>query len=493
MSTIRTTLPIPTQPWQAAKSRFLNGLSPEDTRRFKDATLENLFYDASAAQKKHALNCKSWLLQERLSSLVDAVDEYGKALDVFSNIYGLILCPIWGGLRVILHIAGQAGKFQEELVGMLAQIGDVLPRFLIYQKLFGKHERLLHALSNAYLDILKFCVFTKDFFLHAKRSMSKSALRSAWKPFRKEFEEYMAAFRKHRKTVEKEITLAHMIESARRGEMERANRALQVKNTKIAKRHRILSTLPAINYVNKHSQRVELRHSGTTAWLQATPQYGSWFSSLASACFYCYGIPGSGKSILSASLVDSLLRAGAMSKSSLVCYYYCDYTDMASLEPMAMVASLLQQVVQILPLDRFDEKFLSLFDHGPCLPAASECMQCFVEVLKEFKTAYIVIDGIDELAPEVQVFALNLIAHLLRPAPVVTKIFVTSRIGEYTIHRSLKNHTSLQITKELIDKDISLFISEKIEDIIAHKNPLLNKRGLKQDIIDALVDGANGM
>lgn len=55
---------------------------------------------------------------------------------------------------------------------MLAQVGDVLPRFRIYQALFSDHERLLVALSNAFLDLLKFCTTTKDFFLKGKKSMS---------------------------------------------------------------------------------------------------------------------------------------------------------------------------------------------------------------------------------------------------------------------------------------------------------------------------------
>jgi hypothetical protein len=59
------------------------------------------------------------------------------------------------------------------MVDMLAQIGDVLPRFRIYQKLFKNHERLLVALSKAYLDVLEFCVQTKNFFLSARRSIRK--------------------------------------------------------------------------------------------------------------------------------------------------------------------------------------------------------------------------------------------------------------------------------------------------------------------------------
>ncbi|CAO2647534.1 Nn.00g084560.m01.CDS01 [Neocucurbitaria sp. VM-36] len=495
MSSIRTTLPIPTQPWEAAKCRFLDGLSLEETTRFKDATLENLFYDASAAQKKHADRSKAWLLQERLSSLVDAIEDYGKALDVFSNTYGLVLSPIWGSLRVVLHIAGEAGKFQERLVGMLAQIGDALPRYRIYQVLFANHERLLLALSDAYLNILKFCVSTKDFFLQAKRSMIPMSivLKSAWKSFRYDFDLNMVAVRKHSKKVEKEAALAHMIESARSREIELANRALQTKNMRISRRHRILSRLPAVDYVTKHSQKSTLKHAGTTEWLKDTPQYIKWYTSLSSACFYCYGIPGSGKTVLSASLVNSLLEAGARHRDSLVCYYYCDYTEIASLGPMAFMSSLLQQVVQALPLHQFDDELPCDLDNGKCPPSLSECIQYFSNLLKAFKIAYIVIDGINELTPEGQIFALDLIDHLLQPTSIITKIFVTSRIGEYTIHRSLKGHESLKITKGLVDKDIALFISEQIEDMTKHKNSLLNKRGLKQDIIDALVDGANGM
>jgi hypothetical protein len=105
MAMIRTSIPIPTQPWEAAKARFLEGLSSEDIQRFKEATLENLFFSGSAAQKRHAHDSRSWLMQDRLSSLVDAVDDYGKALDVYPNACGLIISPIWGSLRIVMHVS----------------------------------------------------------------------------------------------------------------------------------------------------------------------------------------------------------------------------------------------------------------------------------------------------------------------------------------------------------------------------------------------------
>jgi hypothetical protein len=55
---------------------------------------------------------------------------------------------------------------------MLAQIGDVLPRFCIYKSIYRNHERLLVTLSAAYLDILRFCAHTKEFFQRNKQSLS---------------------------------------------------------------------------------------------------------------------------------------------------------------------------------------------------------------------------------------------------------------------------------------------------------------------------------
>jgi hypothetical protein len=105
MSRIRTSLPISTQPWKAAKAKFLDGLSPEQIVRFNDATLENTFQAASAAQKSHSHIDRGWVLRQRISSLVDDIDEYGKALEIFPNTSGLILSHIWGGLRVVLHVS----------------------------------------------------------------------------------------------------------------------------------------------------------------------------------------------------------------------------------------------------------------------------------------------------------------------------------------------------------------------------------------------------
>ena len=59
---------------------------------------------------------------------------------------------------------------------MFARIGDVLPRFRTYERLFSNHDRLVEALSMAYLDIITFCINAKAVFRRGQRSSSKSSL-----------------------------------------------------------------------------------------------------------------------------------------------------------------------------------------------------------------------------------------------------------------------------------------------------------------------------
>ena len=94
VSELRTELPFPTRPWEAARARFLEGLSDEEKQTFKDASPENIFYNASAAYRRHASGSRSWVMQQKVTSLIEAISDYGKALDVYANASSLILCPL---------------------------------------------------------------------------------------------------------------------------------------------------------------------------------------------------------------------------------------------------------------------------------------------------------------------------------------------------------------------------------------------------------------
>ena len=57
---------------------------------------------------------------------------------------------------------------------MFSSIGDVLPRFRIFERLFSNHELLIQALSMVYVDIISFCAEAKRVFRDGQRATSES-------------------------------------------------------------------------------------------------------------------------------------------------------------------------------------------------------------------------------------------------------------------------------------------------------------------------------
>lgn len=65
-------------------------------------------------------------------------------------------------------MAQQTYEFFEKLIDMLLQIGNCLPQFQDYERLFSNHDRLLLRLSDSYLNMVRFCKEVKWLFKTAK-------------------------------------------------------------------------------------------------------------------------------------------------------------------------------------------------------------------------------------------------------------------------------------------------------------------------------------
>lgn len=155
---------LPYDPWAAAKDRFLADLSEQERQLFNNVSLENLYYTTSNAQRSHEEESATRRLSKQLEPLTDALEDYGKAMDVISNSFSLYVCPVWGCIRVVLSILQNFENYCKKVVGHLEHLGDILPRLRDYQELFATDVSLLLSLTNAYLVIIKFCCDVKDVF-----------------------------------------------------------------------------------------------------------------------------------------------------------------------------------------------------------------------------------------------------------------------------------------------------------------------------------------
>jgi fungal STAND N-terminal Goodbye domain len=132
-------------PWILAKERYLEGLEPYEKTLFHEATLENFYYGTSNLERDNR-NSKTRKIIQKLQPLVEKVEDFGKALDVYANIAPTYISPIWGSIRVLIVVAKAYGKFYDQIVETLGRIGDILPRFRKYgpfQSLLYKDRLLL--------------------------------------------------------------------------------------------------------------------------------------------------------------------------------------------------------------------------------------------------------------------------------------------------------------------------------------------------------------
>jgi hypothetical protein len=101
----------PTDPWSLACNRYMQDLNEEEKKLFANASLENVFCDANAAQKDHEATSKSRSIVRKLGPFISAIDQYGAALDIYSNSYPLAMSPLWGSIRVLLHVKSKLHLF----------------------------------------------------------------------------------------------------------------------------------------------------------------------------------------------------------------------------------------------------------------------------------------------------------------------------------------------------------------------------------------------
>lgn len=106
---IESTFPS-TDAWVRARDRYTADLNEDEKELYYKASLEEILYDVSAVEKLHGTRSSSRSFVQKLQPLVQAIEQYGEALDVYSNTYPLVLSSLWGSIRIALFVS-KSGSF----------------------------------------------------------------------------------------------------------------------------------------------------------------------------------------------------------------------------------------------------------------------------------------------------------------------------------------------------------------------------------------------
>ncbi|KAJ4263529.1 hypothetical protein NW762_006348 [Fusarium torreyae] len=240
-------------------------------------------------------------------------------------------------------------------------------------------------------------------------------------------------------------------------------------------------------------QSIKWRQPTTGTWLLESDELKQWFTEPGSR-LWLKGIPGGGKTILAGAVIQEALTRSSTSNSSLgVAFYFCDYKDEKTHAPIQILGAIAYQ----LALQRDDafellEAYYQELHPQRALsqsPDVDELRATITRMVETFDESFIIIDGVDECAEEVDDVARALVE--LADSADTTSIAVFSRDEE-------------EIRAELEDDFTEIIIAARTEDIetyIRAEMKLRESRGqllvkdasVKEKIESELVTRARGM
>lgn len=344
------------------------------------------------------------------------------------------------------------------------------------------------ALSNSYLDIILLCTRIQKII----RSQRQSKLARVFQPLSSsanaQLDDAVTIFRNHRKTVEKEAETAHMIEEANA-------RALVERNEKAALRQKLLSHLLVLDYEGKQRRMQKLRYANTGTWLLNSFEYKSWFNSQESSLLCCYGIPGCGKSVLASTVVDELPVITESASKTATAYYYCDYADKRTLEPINIFGTLSWALLQHIEIpDEIERLIIASYNEGMRIPEAEEVLQILEASMAAHSHVVFIVDGLDETSEKDQIMIQKNLQSLFKDYSGVLRLFISCREDVTSLIASPSSQSyKVQIRAAAISDDIAGYVSHSIDSLLATNDLVLRNQDLKKEIIKALVDGAKGM
>jgi len=204
---------------------------------------------------------------------------------------------------------------------------------------------------------------------------------------------------------------------------------------------------------------------------------------------WIYGDPGTGKTILTAYIIEHLRHL----KESLLLQFFCNdkSVDPDKTEVTAVIRSLLYQSWirhrdTSLSTEYENAVRNSGHDHAISLDKMTELM---VQVLKHPKShpSYIIIDAVDECT-ETQA----LIGILRSFSITKTKILVSSRPRQFEYLRGPRDR-EIHIDQDRTDDDVRLFTKTTLNDALYNGIIRIKDKALKELVADSLIDKAKGM
>ncbi|KAM0422116.1 hypothetical protein ACHAPD_000559 [Fusarium lateritium] len=222
----------------------------------------------------------------------------------------------------------------------------------------------------------------------------------------------------------------------------------------------------------------------TGLWICQTEEYRKWHDCPHHGNLWIKGVPGAGKSVMAASLIQHL----KVTQDCPVLFFFFRNIVAASSSPRALLQDWLAQLLPHSPKLQFALQSRRLTTNLEDT-SDNELIQLFIEGISCVPRLYCVVDALDEMLADNTLF-LQKLNSLATHRPETLKLLMTSR-PEQHLQKSLRDssivHISLQ--QSLVDADILAYLNHRFN--VSPRSDINHQ--FKQDIIDMVARKSQGL
>ncbi|KAI9774751.1 MAG: hypothetical protein M1839_001618, partial [Geoglossum umbratile] len=248
----------------------------------------------------------------------------------------------------------------------------------------------------------------------------------------------------------------------------------------------ILEWLTPIDYAPQQNEYIRRRQPGTGQWLLDSTEFRTWLDNSKQTLF-CPGIPGAGKTILTAIVINDLIIRFQNNLSIGIAYLYCNFRQRNEQKADNLLASLLKQLSQERSLPDSVKDLYHRHKAKKMRPSFDDISRALQSVTTIYSRVFIIVDALDECqtSDNSQTRFLSELFNLQTKQGI--NIFATSRFIPEIVHR-FNGTVSLEIRASR--KDVERYLEGHIQQLW----PFVQLNGqLQEEIKTGISEAVDGM